>query len=48
MLNDWVKKEWVGQGNLIEYFKDLSAKIVIILDHASFHERKDILEKNEA
>jgi hypothetical protein len=32
----------------IEDFKKYSAKIVIILDNASFHKRKDILEKIEA
>jgi transposase len=47
-LNDWLLKEWIEQGNKIDEFKKLSAKIVIILDNASFHKRKDILEKIEA
>jgi transposase len=47
-LNDWLKKEWIEQGNTIDDFKESSAKIVIILDNASFHKRKDILEKIEA
>jgi transposase len=47
-LNDWLKKEWIEQGNKIDDFKESSAKIVIILDNASFHKRKDILEKIEA
>lgn len=46
-LNDWLKKEWIEQGNKIDDFKKSSAKIVIILDNASFHKRKDILEKIE-
>ena len=47
-LNDWLKKEWIEQENTIDDFKESSAKIVIILDNASFHKRKDILEKIEA
>jgi len=47
-LNDWLLKEWVEQGNKIDDFKKSSAKIVIILDNASFHKRKDILGKIEA
>jgi transposase len=31
-----------------ESFTNCSAKIIIILDNASFHKRKDILEKIEA
>jgi transposase len=38
----------MSQGNNIEDFNELSAKIVIILDNASFHKRKDILDKIEA
>jgi transposase len=48
LLNDSLLKEWIEQGNKIEDFKECSAKIVIILDNASFHKRKDILEKIEA
>jgi transposase len=48
LLNDSLLKEWIEQGNKIEDFKKCSAKIVIILDNASFHKRKDILEKIEA
>src|SRR4028118_1441657 len=44
-LNDWLKKEWIEQENKIDDFKESSAKIVIILDNASFHKSKDILEK---
>jgi hypothetical protein len=48
LLNDFLLQEWVEQGNKVEDFKECSAKIVIILDNASFHKRKDILEKIEA
>jgi transposase len=37
----------IEQGNKIENLNDSSAKVVIILDNASFHKRKDILEKIE-
>lgn len=46
-LNNWLKKEWIEQGNKSDDFQTNSAKIVIILDNASFHKRKDILEKIE-
>ncbi|MEH1779660.1 MAG: IS630 family transposase [Nostoc sp.] len=46
--NDFVLQEWIEQGKPIEEFKDSSAKIVIILDNASFHKRKDILNKIES
>lgn len=47
-LNNFLLQEWIERGNTIEQFKNDSAKIVIILDNASFHKRKDILEKIEA
>lgn len=47
-LNNFLIQEWIEQGNPIESFKDNSAKIVIILDNASFHKRKDILAHIEA
>jgi len=48
LLNNLILQEWIEQGNKIEDFKNCSAKIVIILDNASFHKRKDILERIEA
>jgi transposase len=47
-LNDYLLQEWIEQGNKIESFQSCSAKIVIILDNASFHKKQDILEKIEA
>ncbi|BCL36963.1 IS630 family transposase [Nostoc sp. MS1] len=47
-LNNFLLQEWVEQGKSVEEFKDGSAKIVIILDNASFHKRKDILSKIES
>lgn len=48
-LNEFVKQEWVCQGNQGEEFQSKGPKIVIILDNASYHKRKDIrveIEKN--
>ncbi|HAA28508.1 MAG TPA: hypothetical protein DCE56_13540 [Cyanobacteria bacterium UBA8553] len=47
-LNNWLLKEWTEPGNKIDDFTTNSAKIVMILDNASFHKKKDILEKIEA
>ncbi len=44
-MNNFLLQEWVELGKPIEEFLDGSAKIVIILDNASFHKRKDILDK---
>jgi transposase len=48
LLNAFLLQDWIEQGNKVESFINFSAKIVIILDNASFHKRKDILEKIEA
>ena len=47
-LNNFLRQEWIEQGNQIESFQNNSAKIVIILDNASFHKRKDILARIES
>ncbi|MDR9895019.1 IS630 family transposase [Aetokthonos hydrillicola Thurmond2011] len=47
-LNNFLIQEWIEQGNTIDNFYTGSAKIVIILDNASFHKRKDVLDKIEA
>jgi transposase len=47
-LNNFLLQEWTEQGNSIESFLKDSARIVIILDNASFHKRKDILQKIES
>jgi transposase len=47
-LNNFLLQEWMDRVNPGEDFKNDSTKIVIILDNASFHKRKDILEKIEA
>ena len=47
-LNNFLRQEWIEKGNQIESFENNAAKIVIILDNASFHKRKDILAQIEA
>lgn len=43
-LNEFVKKEWCEQGNKPEDFEKNGPKIVIILDNASFHKKKEVSE----
>ncbi len=48
-LNESVKKEWIGKDNKAENFEKEGPRILIILDNASFHKKKEILadiEKN--
>jgi transposase len=44
-LNELIKQEWVNKGNLSQDFSKYGPKIILILDNASFHKRKDILAK---
>lgn len=44
-LNELIKQEWVSQGNVDKDFSKYGPKIILILDNASFHKRKDILAK---
>jgi len=44
-LNKFLLQEWLEPGKAIEDFQDSSARIIIVLDNASFHKRKDILDK---
>jgi len=45
---DEIIYEWVEEGNKREEFEKKGAKIVIILDNASFHKKAEYLEKIEA
>ena len=42
---DFLKKEWIMSGNPAQDFDKFGPEIVIILDNASFHKKKDILSK---
>jgi len=43
-----LKEEWIEAGNSAENFEKKGAKIVIILDNASFHKKQEYLDKIEA
>ncbi len=48
-LNEFVLQEWLAWGNKSEDFSEHGPKIIIFLDNASYHKRKDIcgeIEKN--
>ena len=44
-LHEFVKQEWVIQGNSSENFQQCGPKIVVVLDNASYHKRLDIRGK---
>jgi transposase len=44
-LNEEVKKEWIAKGNQENKFQKNGPKIVIILDNASFHKKREILKE---
>ena len=44
-LNALIIQEWIDRGGVAEKFRDSGMKVVIILDNASFHKKKDILLK---
>lgn len=46
-LNEFVKQEWVSKGNEPDEFENKGRKIVIILDNASFHKKKEVIERIE-
>ena len=46
-LNKLVKQEWISNGNRESDFAKKGTKILIILDNASFHKKKEILTEIE-
>jgi transposase len=40
-----LKDEWESQGNLGDNFQSRGQKIIIVLDNASYHKRRDIRDK---
>ena len=46
-LNEFVLQEWVAVGNQAKEFPQKGAKILIILDNASYHKKKLVLEDIE-
>jgi transposase len=43
-LQEFVKKEWIEQGNKAEDFNTKGPLSVIVLDNASYHKRQDIID----
>lgn len=46
-LNEFVKQEWVAQGNYSELYGRIGPRVLVILDNASYHKRQDIIDKIE-
>jgi len=46
-LNEFIKQEWVEQGNQAELYEKIGARVLVILDNASYHKRQDIIGKIE-
>lgn len=46
-LNESVKKEWIDQGNKESDFVSHGPRIIVILDNASFHKKKEIINRIE-
>ena len=46
-LNQFIKAEWVKQGNKPELYEQIGPRVVVILDNASYHKRQDIIDKIE-
>jgi transposase len=46
-LNETIKEEWILAGNPAAEFPELGPKLLIILDNASYHKKREILEKIE-
>ena len=45
LLNEFVKKEWIEQGNLAKVYEKTGPRVLVILDNASYHKRQDIIDK---
>lgn len=46
-LHEFVVQEWLDSGNNLEDFQEHGPKIIIFLDNASYHKRKDICSQIE-
>lgn len=44
-LYEEAKQDWINLGNMAEDFEAKGAKIVIILDNASYHKKSEVLDK---
>ena len=39
-LNNFIKAEWVRQGNKLEFYERIGPRVLVILDNASYHKRE--------
>ena len=46
-LNEFVKQEWIEQGNVASLYERTGPRVLVILDNASYHKRQDIIDKIE-
>lgn len=46
-LNEFVKQEWIEQGNSSELYEKTGPRVLVILDNASYHKRQDIIDRIE-
>jgi len=46
-LNEFIKQEWVEQGNQAELYEKIGPRVLVILANASYHKRQDIIGKIE-
>ncbi len=46
-LNEFIRQEWVEQGNQAELYEKIGPRVLVILDNASYHKRQDIIQKIE-
>jgi len=46
-LHEEIRQEWINLGNLPEDFPEKKPKMIIILDNASYHKKKDVIEQVE-
>ena len=44
-LNQFVKQEWIDQGNLEIEFERSEVRIVIVLDNASYHKKQEVIAR---
>jgi transposase len=43
-LNQFVKQEWVGKGNLEGEFEQKGPRVLVILDNASYHKKQEVID----
>jgi transposase len=47
-LNEYVRQEWIGKGNIADKFEQSGLRILIVLDNASYHKKQEVLAKISA